>query len=234
MTIRSLVALAVAASVPVSVASASLENWRITMTVDNQYDLYFGTPTATSAYVGGDTDWFTAETYVVTGRASTDYLYVTTSSDRFVAQGFLGEFVNLTTGNTVLTGDAQFQVFRAGDHLQALFGMTPGTWPADLQPTVAQTDAAIAYATANNLWTAAATGGQVNAPGVSPWFPFASISSAAQWVWSPTTNGSNPLRPGADHGEFLVFRIAGAAIPTPGAAALLGLAGLAATRRRRA
>ena len=31
------------------------EDWEIYMTVDNQYDVYFGTPTATNFHAGGDT-----------------------------------------------------------------------------------------------------------------------------------------------------------------------------------
>jgi len=219
------------------VASAALpalaDNWTIRMTVDNQYDAYTGTPTAATTLVGGDNNWPTLETYNVTGVNSTDFWYVTTSSDRAVAQGFLASFTNTTLGNTILTGSVAWEVFRAGDHLLPIFGTPNGSWPTNLQPTMAQTSAAIAYATANSLWTATASSPGYTNPGVGPWGAFPLIPSAAQWVWAPATGGGNPLQPGANHGEFLIFRIEGQAIPTPAAAALLGLGGLMAARRRR-
>jgi len=219
------------------VASAALpalaDNWTIRMTVDNQYDAYTGTSTAATTLVGGDNNWPTMETYNVTGVNATDFWYVTTSSDRAVAQGFLASFTNTTLGNTILTGDAAWEVFRAGDHLMPIFGQANGSWTANLQPTMAQTSAAIAYATANSLWTATASSPGYTNPGAGPWHAFPLIPSSAQWVWAPSVSGGNPLRPGANHGEFLIFRIEGQAIPTPGAAALLGLGGLIAARRRR-
>lgn len=221
-----------AAAVLALSAAAMAEDWTIRMTVDNQYATYFGTSMATSAFVGSDTDWTSTETYNVTGRASTDYLYVTTASDRSAAQGLLGTFTNTTTGNTIMTGNPAWQAFRAGDYLQQIFG-NPGPWPANVLPTPAQLDAAIAYATTNNLWTAAVTApGYTN--GVGPWGARPGISSNASWIWAPAVGGGNPLTPGANHGEFIVFRIVGEAVPTPGAVALLGLGGLIAGRRRRA
>ncbi len=100
-------------------------------------------------------------------------------------------------------------------------------------PTTGQVDAAIAYATTNNLWTATASAAGATNPGTGPWFGFSAIPSTARWIWAPSTGGGNPLVPGANHGEFLVFRIAGV-VPTPAAASLLAFAGLSAARRRRA
>jgi len=223
---------AVAATSLVLAANAMAEDWTIKMTVDNQYSTYFGTSLATSAFVGSDVTWPTMETYNVTGRAPTDYLYVTTASDRAVAQGFLGSFTNTTTGNTILTGSAAWEVFRAGDYLQQIFGMA-GSWPANVLPTVPQLDAAIAYATTNNLWTVSATAAGYTNPGAGPWGAFPAIPSSASWIWAPATGGGNPLVPGANHGEFIVFRIVGEAVPAPGAVGLLSLGGLMVARRRR-
>ncbi|MCC6285716.1 MAG: hypothetical protein IT439_10560 [Phycisphaerales bacterium] len=230
-----MVRLCARVAIPVVVglaASAHADDWLIRMTVDNQYDLYFGTSMMTTTTVGGDTYWPTMETYSVLGRAPTDYLYVTTASDRSVAQGFLGSFRNLTTSTTVLTGDVAWEVFRAGDYLMPIFG-TPGPWPANLLPTVAQTDAAIAYATTNGLWTPAVSWPGYTNPGLGPWGAFPLIDPTAQWVWAPAAGGGNPLTPGADHGEFLIFRIVGIA-PAPGSVAVLGAMGLLASGRRRA
>ena len=221
----------VAASLALA-APALADDWTIHMTVDNQYATYFGTSMATTAFVGSDVNWPTVETYNVTGRASTDYLYVATTSDRSAAQGFLGSFVNTTTGNTILTGDVQWQAFRAGDYLLQIFG-TGGAWPANVLPTSSEVDAAIAFATTNNLWTAAVSSPGYNNGGAGPWGLMPSIPSSASWVWSPAAGGGNPLEPGADHGEFVVFRIVGEAVPTPGAAAMLGLGALVGLRRRR-
>lgn len=214
--------------------SAMADNWTIRMAVDNQYSTYFGTSMATSAFVGSGS-WPTATTYNVVGRAPTDYLYVATASDRAVAQGFMGSFTNTTTGNTILTGSTAWQAFRAGDYLQQIFG-TSGPWPANVLPTASQVDAAIAYATSNSLWTGTASAPGYDNSGVVPggfWGPVPGIAPSAQWVWAPATGGGNPLTPGADHGEFIVFRIVGEAVPAPSAAALLGLGGLVAMRRRR-
>lgn len=212
---------------------AVADDWTIKMTVDNQYSTYFGTSMATSAFVGSDNWWPTVETYNVFGRAPTDYLYVATASDRSVAQGFLGSFHNTTTGNTILTGSSAWQAFRAGDYLQQIFG-NAGPWPANVLPTSAQLDLAIAYATVNNLWTAAVSVAGYNNPGLGPWGALPGIPSSASWVWAPASGGGNPLEPGADHGEFIVFRIVGEAVPAPASLGLLGLGGLIGLRRRRA
>lgn len=224
-------AVVVAASLAFS-AAAMADNWVIRMTVDNQYSAYYGTSMATTGFVGSDNNWFTMETYNVTGRSPTDYWYVATASDHSVAQGFLGSFVNTTTGNTILTGDRAWEVFRAGDYLQPIFGMS-GPWPTNVLPTQAQVDAAIAFATTNNLWTPAVSVPGYTNPGLGPWSAFPAIPSNAMWVWAPDAAGGNPLVPGADHGEFLVFRIVGAASPAPGSASLLALGGLLVSRRRR-
>lgn len=208
------------------------EDWTIRLTVDNQYAAYFGTSTATTGFIGTDGDWPTLETYNVTGRASTDYLYIAAVSDFATAQGLLASFTNQTTGNTVLTGSDQWQVFRAGDYLQQLFG-TSGPWPINSLPNASQIDTAVAYATANNLWTGAATAAGFTNPGAGPWDGFPQIAGSASWIWAPSPDGSNPLEPGSNQGEFLVFRISGQAVPTPGAAAVIALGGLLATRRRR-
>lgn len=230
-SVTAVAALSFAGGIALS-SIATADDWTIKMTVDNQYSTYFGTSMATSAFVGGDTNWPTVETYNVFGRAPTDYLYVATASDRSVAQGFLGSFHNITTGNTILTGSSAWQAFRAGDYLQQIFG-NAGPWPANVLPTTAQLDAAIAYATVNNLWTAAVSVAGYNNPGLGPWGALPGIPSNASWVWAPDASGGNPLVPGANHGEFIVFRIVGEAVPTPGSVAVLGLGGLVLSRRRR-
>ena len=49
--------IAVALAIVISPALAQ-ENWDIYMTVDNQFDVYFGTPTATVSSPGGGNELF--------------------------------------------------------------------------------------------------------------------------------------------------------------------------------
>lgn len=219
-------------------APALADDWTMTITVDNQYDIYFGTNTTTNFFAGGDSTWSTVETYNAFGRAPTDYLYVTTASDYSVAQGFMGVFTNTTTGNTIKTGNAAWEVFPAGKFLQLIDPTWPAVWPINLQPTQSETDQAIAYAEANGLWQPTSFDPTwTNASHAGPWpTNLPGLPGDANWIWhdAGVSGGSYPAPyGGANHDEFLIFRIAGAATPTPGAGAALSLAGLALLRRRR-
>jgi hypothetical protein len=231
--------LTAAALLAAAGAPALADDWTMTITVDNQYDIYFGTNLVTNTYAGGDNDWTTVETWNAVGVAATDYLYVSTASDYSVAQGFIGVFQNTTQGTTIKTGDAAWEVFPAGAYLQSIDATWPAVWPSNQQPTQSEVDAAIAYAETNNLWQA--TSGNpswTNASHGGPWpTNLAGLPSDARWIWHDAGVGTgipyeNPYD-GANHDEFLIFRIAGDAVPTPGAAATLALAGLAAGSRRR-
>lgn len=48
--------------------AAVADDWVMTITVDNQYDIYFGTDTTTTFHAGGDNNWFTVETWNAFGR----------------------------------------------------------------------------------------------------------------------------------------------------------------------
>ncbi|NUQ68931.1 MAG: hypothetical protein HUU18_11725 [Phycisphaerales bacterium] len=224
---------AMIAALAPALPAMAVDNWTIHLTVDNQYSLYFGNSLATTSFVGTDTNWATTDTWNAVGMAPTDYAYVATASDLSVAQGFLGEFNNTTQGYQFLTGGTNWQVFSAAPHLLALYGF--GSWPVNVLPTQTQLDSAIAFATNNNLWVTPAeyTNWDNRVAGnITTWGHRSGISTAAEWIWhlQPGTGG-NPFSPGANHGEFLVFRVQG--IPAPGSAALLGLGGLLAMRRRR-
>ena len=84
-------------------STASSDDWSMEVTVDNQYDIYFGSSTIVPTYVGGDLNWPASETWAINNISSTAYLYVSTASDWGVAQGFLGSFTNLTTGTVINT-----------------------------------------------------------------------------------------------------------------------------------
>jgi len=222
---------------------AHADNWDAYLTVDNQFDVYFGTPMATNFAAGGGANWATSFHYTAAGRPPTDYLYVATSSDHAIAQGFIGTFTNTTTSTTIVTGSSVWQVFPAGKYLQQIFG-TSGPWPSMVMPTQTQVDAAIAYATTNNLWVAPSTApGYDNDPSTPttpysyPWgsLVLPNIPSSAQWIWYDSGLSSPgafavPIN-GFNHDEFLVFRVPGVA-PEPVSAALLALGGLSVLRRR--
>lgn len=220
-------------------APALADDWTMSITVDNQYDIYFGTPTTTNFFAGGDSTWSTVETYNAFGRLPTDYLYVATASDHSVAQGFMGEFTNVTTSTTIKTGDAAWEVFPAGAYLQSINSSWPATWPAGTQPTQSEVDQAIFYAETNGLWVPTSFDPSwTNGSHGGPWpTNIAGLPSDVNWIWhdSGATSSWSYADPygGADHDEFLVFRIAGAA-PTPGAGAALALGAVALLRRRRA
>jgi hypothetical protein len=241
-------ALAFAALFSVGLATPVLaDNWDMYLTVDNQFDVYFGTATTTTGnVVGSGNDWQQEYHFTANGQLPTDYLYVATASDHKSAQGFIGVFTNTTTNATVTTGDVAWEVFAAGAHA-ATNPYWPNAWPSLQMPTQAQVDTAIAYAETNGLWVnPVGAAGYDNDP-ATPIAPYGmewgttypNMPRTAQWVWHDSGSGDPPHnlwwpRPlhGYNHDEFLVFRVVGAA-PAPGTAALLGLAGLTCGRRRR-
>jgi hypothetical protein len=234
-----------AIAIGIGAVTAHGDDWDIYLTVDNQFDVYFGTPTTTNYFAGGGNDWTTEYNFTATGRAPTDYLYVSTASDHNVAQGFIGDFTNVTTSASIATGDVVWEVFPAGAYA-ATNPYGPGNWPASLMPTQTEVDTAIAYATANNLWVAPTTApGYDNDPS-TPISPYSyvwtaslpNIPAAANWIWydSGLDTSTSTFMPvpfaGFNHDEFLVFRVAGVA-PEPGTVSLLAIGSLAMLRRRR-
>ncbi|MEO1128239.1 MAG: hypothetical protein AAFX05_00860 [Planctomycetota bacterium] len=218
---------------------AAADDWTMTITVDNQYDVYFGTNLVTNFFAGGDGTWSTVETYNAFGRAPTDYLYVSTASDYSVAQGFMGVFQNITQGTTIKTGDAAWEVFPAGAHLTSINSSWPAVWPSNNQPSQSEVDQAIAYAETNGLWQPTSFDPSwTNASHGGPWpTNLTGLPGDVNWIWHDS--GATSAWPyddpygGANHDEFLVFRIAGDAVPSPGAAALCPIAAMTLLRRRR-
>ncbi len=223
---------------------AHADNWDIHLTVDNQFDVYYGTPFATNYFAGGGNNWTVEYSFTALGRPSTDYLYVATASDFSAAQGFIATFKNTTLNTKLNTSTVGWQVFPAGKYLQPLFGIS-GPWPASTMPTQAQVDAAINYATTNNLWVAPSTApGYDNDPS-TPLTPYTwiwptslpNVDKSAEWIWYDS--GRSPGWPsflpapfaGFNHDEFLVFRVPGVA-PEPTSVALLALGGIGLLRRR--
>ncbi len=210
---------------------AHADNWTINTVADNFERVYFGTPTTTTFFAGA-TSWPTPVTMTALGRPPSDYIYVECHSDYGNGQGFLGTFTNTTLGMTVNTDLTNWDVFPAGAYLPQL-GYAFSSWPAFQTPSQTQVDAAILYATTNSLWVAPSGGpGYFNTVGSPLWGPISTISPSAQWIWYNSNASPNPLIPGFNHDEFLVFRFKGF-IPAPGSLALLGVGGVLAGRRRR-
>lgn len=192
-----------------------------TITADNHYALYTGNDSAMT-FIGrnelgaggapGSYNWSNPETWSFTSGA---FIYIAAWSDDSIAQGLLAQ---ITGGSdTYNSGDARWQVYptfaNQGDGATAL--------------TPAQMVANVATANSGNLWQTPYVGGQ---NGISPWGTVNGISSSIRWMWVNNPNQSNPLQGGSGYGETLIFRMA---VPAPGAAAVMGLGGVAALRRKR-
>ena len=195
------------------------------ITADNHYAFFSGSSASMTAHGGnelgpggapGSYNWSEAETF--TFNTSEGYLYIAAWSDDSIAQGLLADL--LINGNDYSSGNAAWQVYRTNDN----------RGDNDPYPTTGQMETYVGFADANNLWEAPAVG---NLNGLqAPWSTVPGINmGTARWMWVDNPNQSNPFEPGSGYGEMLIFRIA---VPTPGAAALLGLGVLGVSRRRRA
>lgn len=208
---------------------------KVTMTVDNSYALYVGNVNGATSFIGSDSNWPTVETYNF-NLASSAYLYVVTASDRAAAQGFLGQFENLTNNYKFYSNDPQWQVMSTGlggnapyDGLQASLNLLT----SEIQDANGGGNPSLGW----QNFTAGGTNGS------GPWGAMGGIDAAARWVWyaGGNCNATNPTQGGCDAGEWLVFRIAVAAtpdnptghVPEPASLALAGLGLLAASAARR-
>jgi len=210
---------------------------KVSLTVDNSYALYVGDVNGATSFVGSDGNWPSVETYNF-NLASGAYLYVVTASDRAAAQGFLGQFENLTNNYKFYSNDPQWQVMATGLGAGAPYDGTA----ASLNLLSAEIVDANGGGNASLGWQNFTAGG---ANGIGPWGAMAGIDAAARWVWygAGNCNLTNPTAGGCDAGEWLVFRIAVAAtpddptgtgqLPEPASLALAGLGLLAAGACRR-
>lgn len=207
-----------------SAGAASAGTINATITADNHYALYVDGPGGVQ-YVGGNElgaggapgtyNWSRAESWAF---QTLQYIYIAAWSDKSVAQGLLAQ-ITLPTGQTLHTGDKAWKVMYSG------INKTSGS----AHPVASEIQTLAALADANDLWEAPYIGEQ-NLPSTGPWGRIDGITSDARWTWGNPARVADPLRGGADHAEYQVFRVA---IPTPGAAALAGVGMLMCVRRRR-
>lgn len=225
-----------AAALSILATHAGADTWSVHMTVDNQFDAYSGTASAVSTLQGTGNNWSTVYPLTMSGMAASDYFYVVTASDYRGAQGFLGDFSNLTTGQTFNTGSQPWRVFPVGAYLQQIDSSWPSSWPANVMPSQTQVNQAMAFAAANpSVWIHPKkfpnwdnrVSGNITSWGYRP-----GIDPAAKWIWNSVTGG-NPFDYGYNHDEFLIFRVPGAQAPAPAGLSAVGLAALACARRRR-
>lgn len=205
------------------VASANAEIINATITADNHYAFYSRTGSVTTFHganesgaggAPGSFNWSLPEVYSELEIGND--LYIAAWSDNNIAQGLLAD-VRIAGGETRHSGDARWQVFATGADLND--GAPP--------PSVTEIATYVAFADANSLWEVPFVGGS---NGIAPWGNVPGISGDARWMWR-NADVSDPLQPGGNYGEYLIFRMV--AVPTPGATAMLGLGGLLVARRRR-
>lgn len=192
------------------------------VTADNHYGLYSGDLSGTvMSFYGanepgsggaGGYNWTQPESYSFT--TTDQYIYIAAWSDDSIAQGLLADFT--IDGNKLLSGDPVWEVWDTGNDLDD--GASP--------PSVVDMGTQIALANSAG-WKQIVVGG-VN--GAGPWGAVAGIDSNAKWMWYDGAIAGDAFAPGADHGEYLIFRTS--IVPEPASLGLLG-AGLAVLMRRR-
>lgn len=217
--LASVIALGIVASIGTA-AQADLVT--ATVTADNHYALY-SSAGSTFSYHGGNElgaggapgtyNWSIAEPYTFNAG---DFIYIAAWSDDSVAQGVLGQF-NTTSLGDILTGDPRWEVYATNINLG----------DGSPHPTALAIGGHVTFATANNLWETPFVGG-LN--GIAPWGTIAGVSANANWMWKNVPGDPDPLQGGSGAAEMLIFRTA---VPTPGAAAIIGLGSVVAMRRRR-
>jgi hypothetical protein len=213
-------AAAIAIATLSGTAQAAL--FQTTMTADNHYAIYADDGEVLT-FVGGNElgrlgdpgnyNWSLPETFTFGAGPA---IYIAAWSDDAFAQGLLGDLtiddVNFSTGNPA------WRVFRTGldrdDDLN--------------YPSANEVATQVGIANAGNLWEIPHAGG-LN--GIQPWGVIPGVSTNnARWMWATQPDDSDPPVGGIDVGEYLVFCIP---VPTPGSLGLVGVAAIAATRRRR-
>lgn len=195
-----------------------------TITADNHYSLYTGSPASGITLLGGNElgaggnpgtyNWSMAENFIF---EPGDFIYIATWSDDAVAQGLLAD-ITLPSGEVILSGDSRWEYIATNIDLD-----DGAPWPA-----ASEISAYVAAADLAGTWSAPDIGGT---NGVSPWGNIAGVSGSSKWMLGNPDRATDPFHGGMDHEEYQIFRMP---VPTPGTASLAGLAGLVFLRRRKA
>jgi hypothetical protein len=208
------------------VPAASASTIDAAITADNHYGFYTGNASGSVLHFYGANEsgsggspgtynWSSPESYSVT--TDDQVIYVAAWSDDSSAQGLLASF--MIDGNPLLSGDASWQVFATYVNLN----------DGDPPPAIADLSTQIGLANSLAGWEAIAVN-DIN--GVDPWGFVGGISADARWMWGQDKAGiGSPFDPGADHGEYLIFRTV---VPEPNTLVVLLLPALSLLVRGRA
>lgn len=149
----------------------------------------------------------------------TDFIYVAAYSDKHVSQGLLGQFRS-AAGVRVNTGDPAWSVCATSVNFD-LGSNGPPVGPPVTPASSSSINEQIANCNrggvpGNSGWVGASGGtsgnlaiGQHNADGAPDFGAIACVDGSARWMWfdeSPAT-GLDPFKPGANHDEYLIFRL---------------------------
>ena len=195
------------------------------ITADNHYAFYTGNASGSVVHFcganesgaegsPGDYNWSIPESYSIS--TNDEVIYLAAWSDDACAQGLLGSFS--LNGHPVLSGDPVWQVYATFHNLD----------DGDPPPTVADLSMRIGMANSSSGWEPISV---YDLNGIDPWGFVDGISPNARWMWGRDKAGNgNPFDPGADHGEYLIFRTS---VPEPGSLALVTLPVASLVSRRR-
>jgi len=202
------------------------------ITADNSYRFGYGTQVSTTSMNPAVNNTTAAqifdcasgpEAYSVT-LPSNGYLYLVAWSDDAVAQGIMGQFNMITpfTGPYRYTGNANWQVYATGIDKDGL----PGPSDAEINAQIAIANAkAGAPGTTSITWVNSVGGcdggdgyivgdeqndptvGTGSCPNVYSQVCSTKMKLGAKWMWYDDTGSGCPLAPGANHREFLIFRM---------------------------
>lgn len=179
----------------------SAQQVTINFTVDNIFSAYVGKRNGVKQNKVPATEKHGSEiftsTSVTTSYKDGDWFYIIAWSDDSGCQGMIGEIEY--NGTKISTGSSGWEVFPTGKNINSL----------SQAPTKAQINQQIALANRNRGWLSLSTGPQnKNTNKVCGAYPrpVNGISDEAKWVWYNSKETGSPFYPGADHGEYLIFR----------------------------
>jgi hypothetical protein len=180
----------------------------VQLTADNVYGIYTGDSTSVSAFHGSDVNTLAqhivdAESYNF-NMANGDVIYVAVWSDDATSQGLLAEFV--IDGTILTTSNTDWEVAATGVNLGLSSPM----------PTLDELTTQIGLANAGTVpsggWVPSTIGELNNGSGPNfPTLQVSSMSESVNWAWYDSgncTGTGQPFKPGCDHDEYLIFRLA--------------------------